>query len=44
MMVNPTGGELASCSFRVSHVGDLTITDNKLLISKIKELYHAKTD
>lgn len=43
LMVNPTGGNLADCSFRVSHVGDLSIADNEILINRIKEIYLSKT-
>ena len=42
MTVNPTGGMLAEISFRVSHVGDLTVLDTKKLIEKIKEIYYQK--
>lgn len=38
IFVTPNGGDLADRVLRVGHLGNLTISDNNLLISKLKEV------
>lgn len=38
IMVNPTGGKLHNKSLRVAHIGQLTKTDNDLIIRSISEI------
>ncbi|WIW70391.1 pyridoxal-phosphate-dependent aminotransferase family protein [Anaerosinus gibii] len=37
IFVNPTGGELEDRSLRISHVGDLSLADNTILLNEIKK-------
>ena len=38
IFVIPSGGELQECLFRVGHIGDLTLDDNKRLLTAFNEL------
>ncbi len=38
IVVNPSGGELGTKMFRVSHIGNLTVEDNEVLLNAIKDL------
>ena len=35
--VNPTGGPLHDITFRVAHIGQTTVEDNRMLVSRIRE-------